>query len=92
MKKQLLLTLLSLLTGIAAEAQDQNSPITGGLQTNANFFISDDKRVGSGIPQYDYQKFGAESWLNLNYSKWGFDLGMRFDMFNNPTMCKPCLI
>ena len=37
-------------------------------QTNANFFISDEKRVDPGIPQYDNQKFGAESWLNLNYS------------------------
>jgi hypothetical protein len=89
MKKQILLSLLSLLTGFTAGAQEQNSPITGGLQTNANFFIADDKRVGPGIPQYDYQKFGAESWLNLNYSKWGFDLGMRFDMFNNSNLLNP---
>ena len=88
MKKLLFLALFAQLTGLI-QAQDQNSHITGGLQSNANFFISDDKRVGSGIPQYDYQKFGAESWLNLNYSNWGFDMGLRFDMFNNSNLLNP---
>lgn len=88
MKKLLFLALLTQFAGLI-RAQDQNSHITGGLQSNANFFISDDKRVGSGIPQYDYQKFGAESWLNLNYSNWGFDMGLRFDMFNNSNLLNP---
>lgn len=88
MKKLLFLTFLSALTSLV-QAQDQNSRITGGLQSNANFFISDDKRVGVGIPQYDFQKFGAESWLNLNYSNWGFDMGLRFDLFNNSNLLNP---
>ncbi|MBP6812914.1 MAG: hypothetical protein KA138_15405, partial [Saprospiraceae bacterium] len=88
MKRLIYLQLLSLLVG-SASLQGQNSHITGGLQTNANFFIADDKRVGTGIPQYDYQKFGAESWLNLNYSNWGFDMGLRFDLFNNSNLLNP---
>ena len=91
MKRLIYLQLLSLLVGIAS-LQGQNSHITGGLQTNANFFIADDKRVGTGIPQYDYQKFGAESWLNLNYSNWGFDMGLRFDLFNNSNLLNPSAI
>jgi len=88
MKRLLFLSILSLLSSLA-QAQDQNSRISGGLQSNGNFFIADDKRVGPGIPQYDYQKFGAESWLNLNYSNWGFDLGLRFDLFNNSNLLNP---
>ncbi len=87
MKRILLLHILSLCAGLAT-AQDQ-SRISGGLQSNGNFFIADEKRVGSGIPQYDYQKFGAESWLNLNYSNWGFDMGLRFDLFNNSNLLNP---
>ncbi len=88
MKRLLFLSILSLFSTLA-QSQDQNSRISGGLQSNGNFFISDDKRVGPGIPQYDYQKFGAESWLNLNYSHWGFDMGLRFDMFNNSNLLNP---
>ncbi|MBU6341426.1 MAG: hypothetical protein KGS48_08035, partial [Bacteroidetes bacterium] len=63
--------------------------ITGNLQSNGNFFISDPKIGATGTPQYDYQKFGAESWVNLNYSNWGFDLGLRFDVFNNSNLLNP---
>ena len=63
--------------------------ITGNLQTNGNFFIADSVIGAIGTPQYDYQKFGAESWLNLNYSNWGFDLGVRFDLFNNSNLLNP---
>jgi hypothetical protein len=68
----------------------QNAPrITGNLQSNGNFFITDEKIGATGTPQYDYQKFGAETWLNLNYSNWGFDVGVRFDMFNNSNLLNP---
>lgn len=63
--------------------------IIGNLQSNGNFFIADPKIGATNTPQYDYQKFGAESWLNLNYSNWGFDMGLRFDMFNNSNLLNP---
>jgi hypothetical protein len=72
-----------------AVAQTNTSRITGNLMTNGNFFITDEKIGATGTPQYDYQKFGAESWLNLNYSNWGFDMGLRFDMFNNSNLLNP---
>lgn len=68
----------------------QNTPrITGSLQSNANFFVADSAIGAVGTPQYDYQKFGAESWLTLNYSNWGFDVGVRFDLFNNSNLLNP---
>lgn len=70
--------------------QAQNAPrITGGLQSTGNFFIRDVAIGAAGTPQYDYQKFGSENWLNLQYSNWGFDLGVRFDVFNNSNLLNP---
>ncbi len=69
-------------------AQNQ-SRVTGNLQSNGNFFIKDEKIGAANTPQYDYQKFGAESWMNLNYSNWGFDMGLRFDLFNNSNLLNP---
>jgi len=86
--KQFLLFILC--TGILTGAYAQNtSRISGNLQTNGNFFIRDSAIGASGTPQYDNQKFGAESWLTLNYSNWGFDVGVRFDVFNNSNLLNP---
>jgi hypothetical protein len=88
MKKRILpAVLLCISTSILC----QNSPprITGGLQSTGNFFIRDAAIGAAGTPQYDYQKFGSESWLNLQYSNWGFDVGVRFDVFNNSNLLNP---
>ena len=70
-------------------AQNSGARITGNLQSNGNFFITDEKIGATGTPQYDNQKFGAETWLALNYSNWGFDMGLRFDLFNNSNLLNP---
>jgi hypothetical protein len=81
---------LTFLAAFCLELNAQNSArITGNLQTNGNFFIRDSAIGASGTPQYDYQKFGAENWLALNYSNWGFDVGVRFDLFNNSNLLNP---
>jgi Family of unknown function (DUF6029) len=82
-------TLLFALGVATAFAQNNNARITGNLQSNGNFFIADPAIGATGTPQYDYQKFGAESWLNLNYNNWGFDFGLRFDVFNNSNLLNP---
>ncbi|MBK8192310.1 MAG: hypothetical protein IPK76_03645 [Lewinellaceae bacterium] len=88
--KHLLYTIaLSACASVALHAQNNNARITGNLQSNGNFFITDEKIGASGTPQYDNQKFGAESWLALNYSNWGFDMGLRFDLFNNSNLLNP---
>ncbi|MFN7326773.1 MAG: DUF6029 family protein [Chitinophagales bacterium] len=86
--RQLFLSVFILISNSLLNAQNA-SRVTGNLMSNANFFITDEKIGATGTPQYDYQKFGAESWLNLNYSNWGFDMGLRFDMFNNSNLLNP---
>ncbi|HLP96075.1 MAG TPA: DUF6029 family protein [Saprospiraceae bacterium] len=87
--KQLTFT-LSLLTVVFSAMAQNNSHITGSLQANGNFFFAADSVLGTaGIPQYDNQKFGAETWLSLNYSNNGLDAGVRFDMFNNSNLLNP---
>ncbi|MEL7120457.1 MAG: DUF6029 family protein [Bacteroidota bacterium] len=63
--------------------------ISGDLQTTANFFIRDSLIGAAQIPQYDRQLYGADSWLTLNYSNWGFDFGIRYDLFNNSNLLIP---
>lgn len=85
--KHLLLVFFSLVV-FWANAQN-TARITGNLQSNGNFFIRDSAIGAINLPQYDYQKFGAENWLTLNYSNWGFDMSLRFDAFNNSNLLNP---
>lgn len=49
-----------------------------------------DSLIGAfNIPQYDNELFGTQAWLDLGYTNNGFDLGMRFDMFNNSNLLNP---
>jgi len=73
-----------------ALAQSNNQPqISGSLEANANFFIRDSLIGAANTPQYDRQLYGADAWLNLTYSNWGFDFGIRFDLFNNSNLLNP---
>lgn len=69
-------------------SQDTGS-FTGGFQSSANFFIRDSLIGAANIPQYDRQLFGAQAWLDLGYMQNGFDLGLRFDIFNNSNLLNP---
>ena len=75
---------------IAQEGQQNNGgQLTGNLELNANFFQRDTLIGAANTPQYDRQLFGGESWVNLNYNNWGFDMGLRFDFFNNSNILNP---
>lgn len=75
---------------IANQLFAQNNPqISGSLEANANFFIRDSLIGAANIPQYDRQLYGADAWLNLAYSNWGFDFILRFDLFNNSNLLNP---
>lgn len=65
------------------------SKLSGSFDANGNFFVRDSSIGAANTPQYDRQLFGAESWLNLNYRNWGFDMGIRFDLFNNSNLLNP---
>ncbi|HMQ60296.1 MAG TPA: DUF6029 family protein [Flavilitoribacter sp.] len=73
----------------AQESQPGGGRFSGSLEANANFFMKDAKIGAANTPQYEHQLFGADSWLNLNYSNWGFDFGLRFDLFNNSNLPNP---
>ena len=70
---------------VYAEAQN----LTGSLQTRAQFFQRDSSIGAINTPQYDRQLYGAEAWVNLNYSNWGFDFKIRFDAFHNSNLFNP---
>ena len=63
-------------------SQEQLS-VSGSLDNNTYFYIYDDKIVPPGIPQYERQQIGLETWLSLRAQIAGFDFGMRYDMFEN---------
>lgn len=62
---------------------------SGGFQSNANIFLRDSLIGADNIPQYDYQLFGADAWLDLNYAQDGYSAGVRFDLFNNSNLLDP---
>ena len=70
------------------EAQE-NGIFTGGFQSSSNFFIRDSLIGAANIPQYDNELFGTQAWLDLGYLHKGFDIGLRFDMFNNSNLLNP---
>jgi len=78
-----------LFTFIGVGSAQDEARFSGSLATNANFFIRDTLIGASDTPQYDHQLFGGEAWLELNYSYKGFDVGARFDMFNNSNIINP---
>ena len=79
-----------LVTSASVKAQsDEGARISGNLELNGNFFIRDSSINAVNTPQYDRQLYGADAWLNLNYSYKGFDVGVRFDMFQNSYLLNP---
>jgi len=76
-------------TLLTAQETPSAGRISGSLETNANFFMRDSLIGAANTPQYDRQLSGADAWLNLNYSNWGFDFGLRFDLFNNSNLLNP---
>ena len=63
--------------------------LSGGLESNFNFFIRDSLIGADNIPQYDHLLYGAETWLNLRYDYGTWEMGLRFDMFNNSNLKDP---
>jgi Family of unknown function (DUF6029) len=63
--------------------------LSGSLQANGNFYLRDSAIGAANIPQYDRQLVGADAWLNLNYSRSGYDIGVRFDFFQNSQLLNP---
>lgn len=86
--KNLYLSLICLAFGINLQAQE-GATLRGSLEANGNFFQRDSLIGATNTPQYDNELFGADVWMNLSYSYKGFDVGLRFDMFNNSNLLNP---
>ena len=69
----------------------QSGYFSGAFQSNANFFIRDEKIGAFNLPHYDNLKIGADAWLNLNYTneKFGLEAGVRMDVFYNSILRVP---
>ncbi len=94
MKNHLLLVCAICLTcfcqlAYSQEQEPSGGRISGSLEGNANFFMRDSLIGAANTPQYDRQLYGADAWMNLQYSNWGFDFGLRFDLFNNSNLLNP---
>lgn len=84
------LLFFALLIPGALMAQDEGGGrLSGRFEANGNFFQADSAIGAINTPQYDRQLYGADAWLNLTYSNWGFEFGLRFDMFNNSNLLNP---
>ncbi|MEM9918579.1 MAG: DUF6029 family protein [Bacteroidota bacterium] len=82
-----LIGLLLLFTTYVGAQEGAN--ISGNLEMNGNFFQTDTTIGAFNTPQYDRQLYGADVWMQLNYSYKGFDVGLRFDVFNNSNLLNP---
>lgn len=73
----------------AAQNEESQGHLSGNYESTGNFYIRDSLIGAANTPQYDRQKYGADAWLNLNYNYMGFDMGLRFDMFQNSNLLNP---
>lgn len=69
-------------------AQDK-AIVSGGLETNFNIFLRDSLIGATNTPQYDNQITGGELWLDLNVAYKGFQVGARYDLFQNSNLLNP---
>lgn len=83
----LTLVIFSTLSSIAY-SQEQLS-VSGSLDNNTYFYLYDEKIVPPGIPQYERQQIGLETWISLRAQISGFDFGMRYDIFENSALLNP---
>ncbi len=89
MRQFSLLFFLGFYTSISLLAQNEKGTFSGSFQANANIFLRDSAIGAINTPQYDHQLYSADAWLQLNYNYSGFDVGLRFDLFNNSNLLNP---
>lgn len=88
MNQRILVLLFYFSLPLVLMAQEEGV-FSGSFQGNGNFFIRDTAIGAANTPQYEHQLYGADAWLNLNYSQSDFKIGLRFDLFNNSNLLNP---
>ncbi len=82
-----LIFFLSLSVGLSG--QSGIDYISGSLEANGNVFVRDERIGAANTPQYDHQLYGGDAWFDLRYTNAGFNVGLRFDVFNNSNLLNP---
>jgi hypothetical protein len=82
-----LLVFLSLF--YSRELLAQPGTLSGDLQTDLKVFQRDSAIGAANTPQYDNFFTGLESWLQVNYSLFGFNASIRLDVFQNSNLQDP---
>lgn len=75
-------------SSITVSAQEKGQ-LSGDLQFFGNLFLRDSAIGAFGFPQYEEQFAGSDIWLNLTYAYDGYEIGLRFDAFNNSNLRNP---
>lgn len=81
--------IMLIIGGVTPIMAQEKGVFSGNFETNVNVFLRDSLIGANNTPQYDRQLTGGEAWLNLNYSVKGYNMGVRFDMFNNSNLLNP---
>ncbi len=66
----------------------EKGQFSGNFQMNTQFYQRDDK-IGASTTQYLREKSSTEGWLYMNYKLKGFNVTLRYDMFNNSPLFNP---
>lgn len=77
-----------LLFSVSLKAQEQGQ-FSGNLQFFGNLFLKDSLIGAAGFPQYEEEFVGSDAWFSLNYAIKGYNMGVRFDLFNNSNLRNP---
>ena len=84
-KSLLIVTLLGV--SFMSKAQDKGQ-ISGSFIANASFYDRDSV-IGTQTTQYFHQKSSSEAWFTLNYRYSGYNVTVRYDMFQNSPLLNP---
>jgi hypothetical protein len=76
----------------AAKSQDnkknEKGEFSGNFQTNNQFYVKD-SAIGANTTQYQKELSSTDAWLLMNYKYSGYNVTVRFDLFNNSPLLNP---
>ncbi len=67
---------------------EDKGQLSGTFQTNNQFYVKD-SAIGANTSQYERELSSTDAWLFLNYKTKGFNLSLRYDLFNNTPLFDP---
>lgn len=68
--------------------KEDQGEFSGNFQTTTQFYMRDDK-IGANTTQYLRELSSSDAWLYLSYKIKGFNVALRYDLFNNSPLFNP---